>query len=34
MAGGVTGQCVMADSCVMRNIMPYQPVVEEHRAKQ
>ena len=31
MADGVTGECVVADSGMMRNIMSYQPAIEEYR---
>lgn len=30
MADGVTGECVVADSGMMRNIMSYQPAIEEY----
>ena len=31
MADGVTGECIVADSGMMRNIVSYQPAVEEYR---
>ena len=30
MADGITGETVVADSDVMRNIMSYQPAIEEY----
>ncbi|MGI6069350.1 MAG: SDR family NAD(P)-dependent oxidoreductase [Blautia sp.] len=30
MADGVTGECIVADSGMMRNIMSYQPAIEEY----
>ena len=30
MADGITGECIVADSGMMRNIMSYQPAIEEY----
>ena len=32
-ADGVTGECIVADSGMMRNIVSYQPAVEEYPPK-
>ncbi len=34
MADGVTGECIVADSGMMRNIVSYQPAIEEYPPKQ
>lgn len=33
MADGVTGECIVADSGMMRNIVSYQPAIEEYPPK-
>ena len=34
MADGVTGECIVADSGMMRNIMAFQPAIEEYPPKE
>ncbi len=34
MADGVTGECIVADSGMMRNIVSYQPAIEEYPPKE